>query len=255
MRRRAWCAGALLAVGALAPAGAQAAPPEPELVIEGRHSAVTEIVLTEHLQAYMDATVTGGDQYAGALIEPLEPGPGPYFLVLRLGHMPTAVIPANGGQFPPGRYRVRLFADAPARITLHLEQQDAGRTVRPRAPLAVTTRSGGLPLAAGRSDAELRLRGAVPPQHGSVLLMTVRGARLEQTYACATTTRSCPSTLAEPPAPVPDADPGLRPPSAGGGYSVSYLRGRPQRQDALFGVDGVRAEDGAIRAGVLTFSP
>ena len=238
----------------LAPAGAQAAP-EQDLVIEGRRSAVTEIELTEPLQAYMDATVTGGDDYAGALIEPLGSQPAPYYLVARLGHMPTAVIPANGGQFQPGRYRVRLFADAPARITLHLEQGNAGRIIRPKRPITVTTRSGGVPLAAGRSDAELRLRGAVPARHGSVLLMTVGGQRLEQTYACVTATSSCPSLPARPPAPLSDVDPGVRPPSTSGGYSASYLRDSDQRRDALFGVDGVRAEDGAIRAGVLTFSP
>lgn len=238
----------------LAPAGAQAAP-EQDLVIEGRHSAVTEIVLTEPLQAQgLDASVTGGDAYAGALIEPLGTQAGPYYLVLRLGQMPPAVIPANGGYFQPGRYRVRLFADAPARVTLHLQQGSTGLAVRPRRPLTVTTRSGGLPLTAGRSDAELRLRGAVPARHGSFLLMTVRGQRLEQTYAC-TTTSTCPSLPMRPPAPVPDADPGVRPPSTGGGYSASYLRGSNERRDALFGVDGVRTEDGAIRAGVLTFFP
>jgi hypothetical protein len=118
----------------------------------------------------------------------------------------------------------------------------------------VTTRVGALPLAGVRSDAELRLRGAVPARHGSVLLMTVSGQRLEQTYACATADRSCPSLPARPPAPLSDVDPGVHPPSTSGGYSVSSLRGTEQRRDALFGVDGVRAEDGSLRAGVLSFS-
>jgi hypothetical protein len=251
-------AAAVLLVTLLAPAGAQAAP-ERDLVIEGRRSAVTEIELTEPLWAQdpNDVVITGGKEYAGAVVEPLDRqggSSGPYYVVLRFRNMPTAVIPVNGGQFQPGRYRVRLFADAPARITVRLDESQTGRVIRPRRPMAVTTGFGQLDLTAGRSDDEVRLRGAVPARHGSILLMTVSGVRAEQTYGCATTDSTCPTLPARPPAPVPDAHPGVHPPSTSGGYSVTSLRGVEQPRDALFGVDGVRTADGALRAGVLTFS-
>ena len=236
------------------PATAQADPPS--LVIEGSRSAYTDVVFHEPLELRdLDVEISGGDRYAGVVIESLDQdGPRVLLAALRLrGMSETAVIPwMNPG---PGAYRVRLLTDAPARVTLHLVAPEAAEVIRPRRALATRLQLDRLDVLAGRAAAQLRLPSAVPAGRSALLLGQVTGQRVEQFYVCATTTASCPSSPAAPPSPLPPAELGVHTVRTDDSPVLSWTPKQSTRRSALFGLDGVRAERGALTGAVVTFAP
>jgi hypothetical protein len=252
--RRLWLVGVLLAAVCLpaVPAAAQ-----DEFFISGAGNTYAEITVREMFSLReLDVELTGGRQYAGFVIESLDLQPTQAFLFAAL-IIPTVndgapAIVLTKIQARPGRYRVRLLADAAtASAVLHIT--GPGHVVHPKKRLRTTVRAGALALAPGTTDASARLSRAVPAGSAALISAQSRGTAYEDVYACATNADGCSRMIAASPSPLPNVDPGFQP--AAGGPTLDRVRPEKEMRSVVFGAKGARADPGGVDAFSIAYAP
>lgn len=248
---RAALAAALVGSAVVSPAAGAEGPPA--LTVEGSRSAFIDFAVADDEQLRFDldsVQVSGGRTFAVIHISAVGDGPAWTVGAIRAPWL-ASDVEAFGGTLPPGNYRARLLADGPVKATFPL-RQGRPRVLRPHVPLRVRLHRGEQVLAAGRSQALLRLPDAVPARWHALLAYRVTGERAEQTSACVTAASRCPGL----PLALPGvADPGVfsGSPSRDTDVRTSSARPADTARDGVVGVDGVRSTPGVVRALVLTF--
>jgi len=239
---------------ALAP-GARAA--EDQLVIRGDRSSVIDVSFERGFaMSEPQMLVSGGGAWSGVVIESLtEKNQLPSVILRVAGLRDEAAYSGRRGQFPPGRYRIRLLTDRPVKLSVPVAF--GGREVRPVRPIAVSARHGSGRVTAGLSDASFALTNAIPGGRRAVLVSAVSGVRAEDTRACAVTTRSC-SRSALPaalPSPAPPGTDVLVPSGTGEEAFVTAVSSTTRgARSAVLDVQGLRAGDGTMRLFCLAYS-
>ena len=230
---------------------------EGELFISGHGNTYADITIKERFAIQdLEVELSGGRQYTGFVIEELDQPPIQRFFFAALsissvnGGAPAFVF-GGSSQGRPGRYRVRLLADAPATAVLHVT--GAGHTVRPSKALRTTPRSGALALAIGATDTTARWPRAVPAGAAALISAQPTGTAYEDVYACATTSDGCSRMIAASPSPLPNVDPGFQP--AAGGPTLDRARATKEPRAIVFGAKGARAEAGRVDAFSIAYAP
>ena len=253
MKRRLGLVGVLLAVVCVSavPAAAQ-----DEFVIAGDGNTYADITVREMFSLQdLEVQLTGGRQYTGFVIESLDVPRTQAFFFAALS-IPTVndgapAFTFSASQARPGRYRVRLLADAKASAVLHIT--GPGHVVHPKKPLRTTVRAGALALAAGTTDTSARLARAVPAGSAALISAQPRGTAYEDVYACATNADGCSRMIAASPSPLPNVDPGFQP--AAGGPTLDRVRPDKEMRSVVFGAKGVRADPGGVDAFSIAYAP
>lgn len=257
---------ALAVLAGLLPGTASAAPQRGIFVVggQGNRSAVVVVPEGTNLRTPMPV-LTGGDRYAGVVVERLEAS-GPVLVtasvVVRAFRDETS--PAQGvngiGSLGSGEYRVTLLGDAPVRAEWQLsDPEQPGIAVAPRTPVAARFLGRAEPLPADLVAARVDMPGALPAGKRALQVLTLVGTRVDEVVVCATTEDSCPRrTLpACPPSPAPCAVGDAAVPNrfSTGEPSMDLLY-NPAATDVRalrWAVEGYREEPDRLRAAAIVF--
>ena len=201
MRVRAALLCALALLGVLPAVAGAAAPERGVLVVAGQGGTTGELVLAEEVR--LDGrlpVLSGGGDYAGALVEPVAEG--------RQGTLGAVVVRAFRdasrddvvvvGGIPllePGRYRVTLLGQGPVEVRWSMQDPGLpGVRVEPRTPTAVQFlgRSEVLPAGTATPPASVVLGRAVPAGKRVLQVALLDGTAVEDARMCVTTGSTCP---------------------------------------------------------------
>ena len=245
--KRALAAAALLVVGVV-PAMASAAPERGVVVLSGPGGSTVELTVTQDVE--LDdtlGTLTGGDDYAGVLVEPVQRTASGFGLLqvraFRDGTQ-TAVAPFGGPpQLRAGRYRVTLLGDGPVTARFPMADRSAPAVrVRATQRLPVQFLGRAETLAEGRSRAAIVFPNSLPRGKRALLATLMRGVRVEDLRTCAATTSTCPDSVRRQVG--TDDSPALLPVAVTSSSAVRNL---------VFSVDGYREAPDDLRAVAIVF--
>lgn len=239
--KRAVVAAALL-LGAVLPATASAADTG-SLVLTGAGGTSGELVLSAPL-ALDDgvALLAGGGPYAGALVEPVGAGaPALGALQVRAFRDGTQTAVARLGaatELPAGRYRVTLLGEGAVTATFALADEGA-RSVRAvtRKRVPVTFLGRAEDVLDGRSRASVVFPRSLPAGRRALVATLMRGVRVDDLRACATSSGTCPSQGL--PVVGTDDTPAL---------TAQLVSAASSARDLVFSVDGYRELPDDLRA-------
>ncbi len=263
--RRLLLAVAVLLLGALVPGTASAAPERGVLVVEGRGGTTTTLVVTEPISLRSaEATLTGGGEYAGVLLEPLDRQPqsgrlGAVQIRAFRDSTRTVVTPLGAdGAIEPGRYTVVLLGQGPVRASYPLQSPDApGVRVVPRTPLPVRFLGRAEALPAGSfGKARVELPGALPAGRRAIQVALRDRTSVEDFRMCATSGSTCPGALPfAPPSPVPAPPAGAPLPGQAGPTATAVLHSPATTARALvWSVESSYQEaDDRLRTAAIVF--
>ncbi|MBC7374702.1 MAG: hypothetical protein H7323_12000, partial [Frankiales bacterium] len=193
-------AAALVLAAALPVTAATAGTDDGLLVIEGAGNSTGELVLRAPADVDGAGTLTGGDAYAGVLIEPVGASMGRFGLLqvraFRDGTQTALAQLGIAGRLEAGRYRVTVLGDRPVRATFALADTSAPvLRVRARTRLAVTFLGRAEEVPAGRSRAAVRFPRSLPAGKQALIGSLMRGVRIDDQQMCATRSTACRSGL------------------------------------------------------------
>lgn len=252
MRARVLLAAVLLLAGVATAAPATAEPEPGQLLVEGRGSSTTELVLDRELFLRPEPpVVSGGRDYAGVLIE----GSAPEWQSPRsIGGVRLGIF-ADGTQnaiatigltnrLREGRYRVTLFGDGPVRASFALsDPAEPGLTVVPRETIPVRLLHRAETLAPGASTAAVDMDGGLPPGRRAVQVALLHDASADMLQMCATAGRQCEQPLGRLSAALPGRTYGI----------AQLLTAAPEARSLRWASTGVRAAQDRLRAAALVF--
>lgn len=256
---------ALAVLAGLLPGTASADPQRGLLVVEGQGNRSAVVELPEGAQLRPPRPVlTGGDRYAGVVIESLSDASWPVLtaLVVRAFRDDTSAAQGFYGlpSLEPGRYRVTLLGDAPVRAEWQLnDPEQPGIAVAPRTPVVARFLGRAEPLPADWGAARVDMPRALPAGKRALQVMTLVGTRVDEVMMCATAEDSCPRrTLpACPPSPAPCAVGDTAVPnrySTGeASMNLIYNRAATDVRALRWAVEGYREEPDRLRAAAIIF--
>ena len=257
---------ALAVLAGLLPGTASADPQRGLLVVEGQgnRSATFEVPASTGFSMPMP-DLTGGDRYAGVVLERLYPTrsmlvSASLFVRAFRDETGTAQAFQGSGALEAGTYRVTLLGDGPVRAEWQLDNPDRpGIAVAPRTPVAARFLGRAEPLPPDLGSARVDMPRALPVGKRVLQALLLTGTRADSAVACATTEEDCPRQVlpACPPAPlscspVDAAVPtwvGTGEPAATLSYSAASTEVRALR----WSVEGHREEPDRLRAAAIIF--
>ena len=246
--KRARAVAALMLAAALPMTAATAGTDDGRLIVEGAGNSTGELVLRAPVEVDGAGTLTGGDAYAGVLIEPVGTSVGRIGLLqiraFRDGTQTALARIGDAGRLEAGRYRVTVLGDRPVRATFTLADTSApALRVRTRARLAVAFLGRAEEVPAGRSRAAVRFTRSLPAGRQALIGSLMRGIRIDDQQMCATRENACPAGL--PTSIAIDDEPKL---------NVVDVPATAQVRDVLYTVEGYyREEAEVLRAVALIF--
>lgn len=258
---------ACLAVAGLLPSTASAEVERGWIVVEGIGGSTTEWELDADLAIEMDGNrpyvLTGGGEYAGALLEPVlrRTSPVGAVQVRAFADETREAVARIGFRLESGRYRVTLFGNGPVRVALpHRDREAEGIRIVTRKRLPVSFLGRSEALDAGYGSSRIDLAGALPAGRRALLLNLETGTRVGRFQSCATAGDECEEPLLPfcPPSPgtcdgpvTRGAQPSLSAgdPRAGAGL----IRPEPVDRRLLWSFEGYRDSPGKLRAAAIVF--
>lgn len=257
---------AALAVGALLPGTAAAAPEPGVLVVEGRGGTTTTVTVREQVQVRdpQPTELAGGGEYAAVLVEPVDRPAGSSRLgavqvrAFRDGTRDSVALLGADGVLEPGQYRVTLLGAGPVRVRWELDSPDSpGLRVEPRTRVPVRFLGRSELLTAGLSQARIDLPGEAPAGRRVIQVGLTDGLAADDYRMCATTEADCPATPVPvcPPSPVPCGDAALVQPRVGTQAAISALLhpAVPQVRALRWSADGYHDTEQLLRGAAIVF--